>query len=75
MVKKWRGLIKLSAWFTHNENIKKIRETITAILGDSTHKENIKKIRETITPILDTRKLCVSKYFIERGHSDSTKII
>ena len=34
---------------------------------DLTHKENIKKTREAITPNVDTVKLCVSKYSIERS--------
>ena len=36
----------------------------------STHTENIKKfkkIRKTITPIVDSKKLFVSKYSIERS--------
>ena len=32
----------------------------------SARKENINKNRETITPIVDIKKLCVSKYSIER---------
>ena len=34
---------------------------------DSTHKENNKKTRESITPTVDTTKLCVSKYSIEKS--------
>ena len=40
---------------------------------DSTHKENIKKTREIITPIVDTKKLNVSKNFIERSQRQHKK--
>ena len=40
---------------------------------DSAHKENIKKTRETINPIVDTKRLCVSKYYIERSQRQQQK--
>ena len=40
---------------------------------DSTHKENIKKTREIITPIVDTKKLCLSKYYTERSQGQNKK--
>ena len=43
------------------------KEILINSVFDSTCKENIKKTMETMTPIVGTKKLCVSKCFIERS--------
>ena len=49
------------------------KEVLINWVIDSTHKENIKKTREAITPIADAKKLCVSKYSIERSKSSRSR--
>ena len=41
---------------------------------DLTRKQNIKKTRENITPIVDTKKLYLSKYSIERSQRQNKKL-
>ena len=41
---------------------------------DLTHRQNIKKTRENATPIVDTKKLYVSKYYIERSQRQNKKL-
>ena len=50
------------------------KEILINQVSDSTHKDNIMKTRETITPIIGTKKLCVSKYCIERSQSQHKKL-
>ena len=51
----------------------KCKEVLINKVFDSTHKLNIKKTMETNTPIADTKKLCVSKYSIERSKGQLKK--
>ena len=60
------GQTRIKLWY-------RCKEILTNQVFDSTHKENIKKTRETITPIADTKKLCVSKYSIERSQRHHKK--
>ena len=55
------------------------KEVLISKVFDSTNRENIENTR--ITPIVDTKKLYVSKYFIERSqrqhknHPEVEKVI
>ena len=42
------------------------KEVLINKVFDLAHYENIRKTRETITPVVDTVKLCMLKYSIER---------
>ena len=82
MVQRLRGPNKQSVSFLflcgfsikniHDSHDSRGRRRLLLPLSLVSRKEKIKKTKELITPIVGTKKLYVSKYFVE-GHMDSTK--